>query len=81
MKLGFSGLIHRAAKLRTAEDVRAGEDIHPEAIWITSVKQSDAGVPREVYLAPDLTVHAPRYAPATQSAVASEPIPEDEADV
>ena len=77
VKLGFSGLIHRAAKLRTAEDVRAGSDIHSEAIWITSVKQSDAGIPREVYLAPDSTVHSPRQAPALQSAVASEPLPED----
>jgi len=80
VKLGFSGLIHRAAKLRTAEDVRAGEDVHPEAIWITSVKQSDAGLPREVYLAPELSVHSARLAPPTQSAVASQPLPEDEDD-
>lgn len=77
VKLGFSGLIHRVAKLRTAEDVRAGEDIHPEAIWISSVKQSDAGMPREVYLEPSATIHSPRLAPATQSAVPSEPLPED----
>jgi bacteriorhodopsin len=81
VKLGFSGLIHRAAKLRTAEDVRAGEDVHLESIWITSVKQSDAGKPREVYLAPDLTVHTARPAPATGSAVASQPLPEDPDDV
>jgi bacteriorhodopsin len=81
VKLGFSGLIHRAAKLRTAEDVRAGSDIHPESIWITSVKQSDAGVPREVYLAQSETVHTPRQAPAMQSAVPTEPLPEDPEDV
>jgi len=39
-KLGFEGLIHRVAKLRTAEDVRAGVDVNGEAIWISSVKQS-----------------------------------------
>jgi bacteriorhodopsin len=81
VKLGFSGLIHRAAKLRTAEDVRAGEDVHPEAIWITSVKQSDAGVPRRVYLDPDATVHTPRPEPAILSAVPTEPLPEDPDDV
>ena len=40
VKLGFGGLIHRVAKLRTAEDVRAGVDVNGEAIWISSVKQS-----------------------------------------
>jgi bacteriorhodopsin len=81
VKLGFSGLIHRAAKLRTAEDVRAGDDLHAEAIWISSEKQSDAGVPREVYLAPGAAVHSVREMPATQSAVASEPLPSDQDDV
>jgi bacteriorhodopsin len=81
VKLGFSGLIHRAAKLRTAEDVRAGKDVHFEAIWITSVKQSDAGKPRDVYLDPSATIHTARPAPASQSAVASEPLPEDPDDV
>jgi bacteriorhodopsin len=74
VKLGFSGLIHQAAKLRTAEDVRAGDDIHPEAIWISSVKQSDAGVPPEVYLARGAAVHATRHPPASQFAVATEPL-------
>jgi len=81
VKLGFSGLVHRAAKLRTAEDVRAGDDIHPEAIWISSVKQSDAGIPREVYLAPGASVHPPRQMPATQSAVATEALPIDPEEV
>lgn len=60
VKLGFGTLIHRVAKLRTAEDVRAGVDIHPESIWISSIKQSDAGLPRETYLAQDAAVHAER---------------------
>ena len=69
VKVGFAGLIHRIAKLRTAEDVRAGNDIHPEAIWITSVKQSDSGVPSEVYLAEGASAHARRARPATDEAV------------
>jgi len=61
-------LIHRVAKLRTAEDVRAGIDVHPEAIWISSVKQSDAGRPAEVYLDAGATVHDRRPKPPTSSA-------------
>jgi bacteriorhodopsin len=71
VKLGFSGIIHRVAQLRTAEDVRAGEDVHPEAIWISSEKQSDAGAAREVYLDADSVVHLRRVKPAESSAVAS----------
>ncbi|MDF2442770.1 MAG: hypothetical protein JWR01_973, partial [Subtercola sp.] len=77
IKLGFSTLTHRVAKLRTAEDVRAGDDVHPESIWISSVKQSDAGVPREVYLADGASVHDRRAKPPMAAAVASEP-PKDE---
>jgi bacteriorhodopsin len=71
VKIGFGGLIHRIAKLRTAEDVRAGDDVHPESIWISSVKQSDAGVPREVYLAEAAVIHPRRSRPPSNSAVAS----------
>lgn len=71
VKIGFGGLIHRIAKLRTAEDVRAGDDVHPESIWISSVKQSDAGAPREVYLADSATIHLRRVKPPSNSAVAS----------
>ncbi|MDF2444085.1 MAG: hypothetical protein JWR01_2288 [Subtercola sp.] len=76
VKIGFGTLIHRVAKLRTAEDVRAGDDVHPESIWISSVKQSDAGVPREVYLAAGSAVHERRSKPPMASAVAGEPPPE-----
>ncbi|MEF2978026.1 bacteriorhodopsin [Subtercola sp. YIM 133946] len=72
VKLGFSTQTHRVAKLRTAEDVRAGDDVHPESIWISSVKQSDAGLPREVYLASGASVHERRPKPPTGSAVAAE---------
>lgn len=72
VKLGFGGLIHRVAKLRTAEDVRAGTDVHPESIWVSSVKLSDAGAPHEVYLAEGAMIHARRNRPPTSSAVASE---------
>lgn len=71
VKIGFGGLIHRIAKLRTAEDVRAGHDVHPESIWISSVKQSDAGAAREVYLAEGAMIHPRRSMPPMSAAVAS----------
>ncbi|SFH86721.1 rhodopsin [Cryobacterium levicorallinum] len=71
VKLGFCGLIHRIAKLRTAEDVRAGVDIHTEAIWISSVKQSDAGIPTVVYLPEGETIHQRRPKPSDSNATAS----------
>ncbi|MET4783691.1 bacteriorhodopsin [Glaciihabitans sp. UYNi722] len=78
VKIGFGGLIHRVAKLRTAEDVRAGDDVHSEAIWISSVKQSDAGQPREIYLAEGAAVHPNRWRPPTSSAYASAIAAEDD---
>lgn len=71
IKVGFSGLIHRIAKLRTAEDVRTGNDMHQESIWISSEKKSDAGKPRDVYLADGAAVHRPRTRPPASSAVAA----------
>lgn len=44
-KVGFGVLIHKVARLRTAEDVRAGEQAHPEEVWISSVKHSDGVQP------------------------------------
>ena len=41
-KVGFGALIHKLAKLRTAEDVRTGEDVHPEAVYVSSDKKSEA---------------------------------------
>lgn len=73
VKVVFCGLVHRIAKLRTAEDVRAGLDVHPEAIWISSVKQSDAGKPREVFLADATTVHHRRPEPPLSEAVPAAP--------
>jgi bacteriorhodopsin len=46
-KVGFGVLIHKVAKLRTAQDVAEGTDRHPEAIWVSSVKHSDAIQPPE----------------------------------
>ncbi len=69
VKIGFGGLIHRVAKLRTAEDVRAGDDVHPESIWISSIKVSDAGQPHEVYLADGASVHPYRSRPTAGAAV------------
>lgn len=76
VKIGFGGLIHRVAKLRTAEDVRAGEDVHPESIWISSIKLSDAGQAHEVYLAEGASVHPSRGRPSTGSAVPGEQPPD-----
>ena len=44
-KVGFGAMIHKIAKLRTAEDVNAGEETHPESVWISSVKYSDGVQP------------------------------------
>ncbi|SFN82483.1 Bacteriorhodopsin [Geodermatophilus obscurus] len=44
-KVGFGLLIHKVALLRTAEDVRAGEDTHPEPVWISNVHESDGVLP------------------------------------
>jgi bacteriorhodopsin len=63
VKVWFGSLIHRVAQLRTAEDVRAGLDVHPEAIWISSIKQSDAGLPGVVFLDADARIHPPRLRP------------------
>ena len=68
VKVLFCGLVHRIAKLRTAEDVRSGDDVHGEAIWISSVKQSDAGQPDVVFLADGAAVHRSREAPARNQA-------------
>lgn len=44
-KVLFGAMIHKIAKLRTAEDVVAGEETHPESVWASEVKQSDAVLP------------------------------------
>ena len=44
-KVGFGVLVHKVAKLRTADDVHAGEQTHPEEVWISSVKESDGVQP------------------------------------
>jgi bacteriorhodopsin len=44
-KVGFGSMIHKIAKLRSAEDVRTGVDTLPEALWISSEKLSDGTLP------------------------------------
>jgi bacteriorhodopsin len=44
-KVGFGVLIHKVAKLRTAEDVVAGADTHPEPVWSSHVHKSDGVLP------------------------------------
>jgi bacteriorhodopsin len=73
VKVGFGTLLWGVAKLRTAEDVRAGEDVHPESIWISSVKLSDAGIATVVYLDAAATIHQGRNKPSTSEAVATPP--------
>ena len=44
-KIGFGVLVHKVAKLRTAEDVAAGTDTHPEPVWSSNVHKSDGVLP------------------------------------
>ena len=44
-KVGFGVLTHKVAKLRTAEDVLAGIDTHPEPVWSSHVHKSDGVQP------------------------------------
>jgi bacteriorhodopsin len=44
-KVGFGALVHRVAKLRTAEDVTAGVDTHPESVWVSHLHCSEAVQP------------------------------------
>jgi len=78
IKIGFGGLVHRVAKLRTAEDVRVGDDVHPESIWTSSVKRADAGLARAVYLATDVESHLRSRRPPWAMAVAAERDPKTE---
>lgn len=56
-KVGFGVLIHKVAKLRTAEDVAAGEETHPESVWVSNVKHSDGTLPEVSKVAPSLVSH------------------------
>jgi bacteriorhodopsin len=53
-KVGFGALIHKVAKLRTAEDVAAGTDTHPESIWISNEHKSEGVLPQVGKVAPEL---------------------------
>ncbi|WP_210481021.1 bacteriorhodopsin [Naasia sp. SYSU D00948] len=44
-KVAFGEAIHKVAKVRTADDVNHGEDVHPESTWISSVKRAPASLP------------------------------------
>ena len=44
-KVGFGVLTHKVAKLRTAEDVTAGIDTHPQSVWSSNVHKSEAVLP------------------------------------
>ena len=64
-KVGFGVLIHKVAKLRTAEDVNARTDDHPESVWVSSVKYSNAVQPPEVDTATNKSRSAPSKPPAS----------------
>ncbi|WP_369258701.1 bacteriorhodopsin [Geodermatophilus amargosae] len=49
-KVGFGLLVHKVALLRTAEDVAAGEDTHPEPVWTSNVHHSDGVLPEVRHL-------------------------------
>jgi hypothetical protein len=51
-KVGFGVLVHKVAKLRTAEDVAAGVDTHPEPVWSSNVHKSDGVLPEVGRVAP-----------------------------
>jgi hypothetical protein len=51
-KIGFGVLVHKVAKLRTAEDVAAGVDTHPEPVWSSHVHKSDGVLPELARVAP-----------------------------
>jgi hypothetical protein len=56
-KVGFGVLVHKVAKLRTAEDVAAGEETHPESIWVSNVKHSDGVLPQLSRVSPEVLAH------------------------
>lgn len=47
-KVGFGLLLHKIAKLRTASDVNAGLETHPETLWIDGERQSSAPTPETI---------------------------------
>ncbi|GAA1894939.1 bacteriorhodopsin-like [Lapillicoccus jejuensis] len=44
-KAGFGAMIHKVAKVRTADDMNTGEGAHPEDIWVSSVKLAAGAQP------------------------------------
>ncbi|MGY1703422.1 bacteriorhodopsin [Geodermatophilus sp. SYSU D00697] len=53
-KIGFGVLVHKVAKLRTAEDVAAGADTHPEPVWSSHVHKSDGVLPELGRVSPEV---------------------------
>lgn len=64
-KVGFGTYTHKLAKLRTAEEVAAGEP-HPEAVWVSGTRRSGAELPPHAARSdPEPTAHAAGGAPPT----------------
>lgn len=49
-KVGFGVLIHKIAKMRTAEDMRKGEETHPEAVYVSHDKLAEPRPPHAAAL-------------------------------
>ena len=62
-KIGFGVLVHKVAKLRTAEDVAAGVDTHPEPVWSSNVHKSDGVLPELGRVSPEVLDRLGRVAP------------------
>jgi len=56
-KVGFGVLVHKVAKLRTAEDVAAGVDTHPEPVWVSNVPHSVGVLPELSRISPAALDH------------------------
>jgi bacteriorhodopsin len=63
-KVGFGAYTHKLAKLRTAEEVAAGEP-HPEAVWVSGAKKADAALPHVVPPGHEPAARAAGGAPST----------------
>ncbi len=68
-KIGFGVLIHKVAKLRTAEDVVAGADTHPEPVWSSHVHKSDGVLPELARVSPPLLARLGRPGSADDARV------------
>ena len=65
-KVGFGVLVHKVAKLRTAEDVLAGKETHPEDVWVSNQKKSPGVLPELAKIGDDARAVLSDHRPAEQ---------------